>query len=192
MAIRGGGLDARHLANMPRIASRQNSAARVLQILDRGVASEQGDSVAQIALRTNPGTCDLDIPLIPSREGYGYELDDGLQTFEMILLYTDKRGVDPADGVEKGGWWADPTWGNTLWLIRGQPISQTLAADVRESIEDGLVPTIRVGMNSEVLVETVLFVEYIEVTITHIRADPQKEPYVSKWAHTESNLIRFP
>ena len=145
----------------------------------------------QLAFRTNPSTERLG--LSRAANGYGYVLDQGLQTLEINTLYTRRRGED-AGGKMRNGYWANPRLGTLLWTLYGQPIVKDTAIKARQFIVEGFAWTIEAGLFSrvDVIAERPRGQNYILIGISPTPADPLLEPWSNRYEFTTENLVRIP
>ena len=121
------------------------------------------------------------------READGQLVRDPLRDLVHISLFTWRR-AEADDLVPEGqgpqGWWADPTFGSKLWLLRGQPIDNRILSRARAYCEQALAWVVTDGIASAVNVEVEKAARgqvSIKVEVVRPRGEGETQRYSLLW-----------
>lgn len=104
------------------------------------------------ALVYDPVTLTFDLAI----DGYGLKTESGLRSAVIVSLFTDRRAESdnalPSGTTDRRGWWADPTLGSRLWLLKREKETPDLYARARHYAEEALAWLVDDGVASAVVV----------------------------------------
>lgn len=78
---------------------------------------------------------------------------DTLRDLVLISLFTWRRATDDdpvPDGANRQGWWADPTLGSRLWLLKRAKLTPKTLGTARRYVEEALQWLVDEGIASRV------------------------------------------
>jgi phage gp46-like protein len=110
-----------------------------------------------------------------------------LQASVMICLASDRQARDDdvlPEGYDRSGWWADPTFGSRLWLLRRSPLTDAVVAKAKEYATEALQDLVTDGLFSSFEVETARNGDALGMSITIYRdgQTPALLTYQDLWA----------
>lgn len=80
---------------------------------------------------------------------------DLLRDAVLISLFTWRRATDDdqvPEGAARQGWWADPTLGSRLWLLKRSALTQKLLSTARQYCEEALAWLVTEGLAASIAV----------------------------------------
>lgn len=109
-----------------------------------------------------------------------------LQQAVIIALASERQARDDdvlPEGSDRGGWWADPTFGSRLWLLRRSPLTDAVVTKAKEYATEALQDLVTDGLCSSCMVEAARNGDALGMSITLYRdgQEPVLLTYQDLW-----------